>query len=406
MPEVGIDRWAGSWVTDLPEEDLVLGDFKVLDDFVYGKAGYPVVRPGWRPLDRNLSSGHIKYLDAFESNVGPVLMVYTDPTLQSGSTNVPSLWAWNGDGTLSAYETSGLDNAAPGLASVSSCSANTWWVFTYNSPGDNRLLYWDGALTHMEDAGDLVGTIRQVPNAPQATKVFYEGARIWVVTPDEPSTLYGSARDAITDWTVATNQAVRIPVNPGDGGKITSINSFGGDLWVFKDSARGGSVTQLAEGINGSGDIVFSQRTVSSTIGAVSDRVVIVLEDRDVIFGSRRALHSLVKTDQYGDVQSSPIDVEISSLWRQLSLPQKRRALMLDDWQNDRILMSYDSDNDGTNDRVLYLHYARYGPPRVIQLQEQRFPSFSRGTYGFDTGTVFTFGGNLNGAVVAARNVG
>jgi len=393
---VDVAVWNGSLASTIPDEKQVPSDLIKADGIVYGKDGFPETRPGWRLLGDGLSPGNIQHLDAFyPTPTTAVLMAYTYQPVGAAGSNDPRLWAWT---RQDAFETDGkgaVDVGAPSGGDMTSAVMNNLWFFTYNAPSDTRLLYYDGDVVITGNNTTPVGSVSTVPDAPAAKRVFFANNRLWVVSPDEPSTLRGSAPDAPLDWTIQANGSVRLPINAGDSGTISTIVSFGGTKLVFKDDPDGGSIHNLDEGIGSTGTIQFSRRTLTDAIGAVSHRSVVVVGDRQLFFASRKGIHTLTRTDKFGDVESSYIDFEVSDIWRSLSLAQQRRAMMLDDAKNDRILLSYDTDNDGFNDETVAIHYAR--------ASVRQYPSFSKLGFGFNAGTRLTMAGTINNDLVVGR---
>lgn len=397
MPDIDVEQWTGAWATSIPDEKLIPGDFRVLDNYVYGKDGFPTTRPGWRVLGSGLSTGTITHIAPFYPTPSSAyLMVYSDPP--SGATGgfKPTLWAWHKYDSFEALGKGAIDNPAPVGGKPSSASGQGRWFFTYNAPTDSRLLYFDGKVQVTGAAGTLVGGVRLVPNDPPAAKsVFFVDNRLWVVPPDELSTFYGSAPDDTFDWTVQSNGAVRFPITAGDGGTVSSIISFGGTKLIFKDDPDGGSIHRLDEGIGGTGNIQFQRSTLTRATGALSEQLVVVVGDTQVFFAGRKGISALARTDKFGDVESSFVDFEVSDIWRSLSIAQQRRAVMVDDSKNDTILLSYDTDNDGQNDSTFYINYARRTP--------RGYESFSRGDFGFNAATRFSIAGTVNNDVIVAR---
>lgn len=388
--------WRGALATTIPDEKLIFGDFKKLEGFVYGKDGFPVTRPGWRVLGNGLATGNIRHLASFYPTPDTAfLMVYTDPPVDATGGEKPTLWAWHRNDSFEALGRGAIDYPAPALGRPVSASAGGRWYFSYNSPSDHRLLFFDGNVTTKSGLNETIGDVKEVSDAPEVEKLFFVDNRLWVVVPNARSTLRSSAPDDATNWTVNTNEGVRLPITAGDGGTISSIVSYGGTKFVFKDDPDGGSIHRLNESINSSGDIEFSRQTFTDEIGAVSHQVVMAVADKFLLFASRYGIHTLERTDKFGDLDSTYVDFEVSDIWRRLSLRQQRNAILVDDAKNDQVLLSYDDDGDGFNDRVIFINYARLSP-------RQRF-SFSVDTWGFDAATLLSMASTINNDLVVGR---
>lgn len=397
MPVIETEDWPGSLATSLPDEKLGPTDLRKAQNIVYGKDGFPVTRPGWRVFGSGLATGTIKHIAPFyPTPTTAFLMVYTDPPPDATSGFNPTLWAWHRYDGFEALGYGAIDHPAPTGGEPSSASGGGKWFFTYNAPLDNRLLVFDGDLkTSGASLDTLVGSVDLVDEAPEAAHVFYVDNRLWVISPDERSTLRGSAPDDPFDWLIQTNGAVRFPITAGDGGTISAIVAFGGTKLIFKDDPQGGSIHRLDEGIGSTGNIQFQRSTFTNEVGALSERLIVPVGDRQLFFASREGIHELSRTDKFGDVESSFVDFEVSNTWRQLSVAQQRRAVMLNDAKNDTLLLSYDSDADGQNDQTFYINYARRSP--------RGYESFSIGDFGFNTGTAFTVAGTVNNDLIVAR---
>jgi hypothetical protein len=227
--------------------------------------------------------------------------------------------------------------------------------------------YWDGAMDSME----------RVKGTPPSVLVASHANRLWLVERGAPSTLRYSAPYDPLNWSNSQGSGY-IVVEPGDGNEISAlVPGFAGEMIVFKDGPSGGATYRL-QGVTES---TFSVVPLSSTLGAVSHATTSLVGDKDVMFCSRRGIHSLRRVFEHGDLESAYIDSEVSDRWRDVPLRRKKKAVAVDDYGHDLWWLSYDTDGDGLNDKTMVFNY-RYQTPRGN-------PKVSELDYGFQSAAVF-----------------
>lgn len=345
MAYVDVKAWQGSLVSALSQEATIPGDFTVLKNFIYDSAGFPVVRGGRRiwndavlhdPQDGGVLatiSGLYHFKKGWlTGRLGHWLICYAGRRLYKA----------DHDGHFDELFAGFEKDLEPSFATL-----RGWVVFATNSEKIEKPIAWNGATS----------TASVLKNCPDGSIVAAHAGRLWVVDRNEPSKLNFSAAFEPDGW---GDGAGWLYVNPGDGNSISAlVPSYGGEMIVFKDGPSGGATYRL-QGLTPDPQFGgFSVTPLSETIGAISQRSTCLIGDNDIYFGSRRGLHSLRRTFEHGDLESAFIDNEVSDIWRSLSLAQKKRAVGVDDFQNDTYWLFYDRDNDGLNDNGLLLNYRR-----------------------------------------------
>lgn len=355
MPDLTINRWNGSLVTSIDPEEAVPGDFAKLENFVFDKTGLPRVRGGrriWGSGSIGLSSSiealyHFKqghrqrqprdFVVALTNNA---LYVSEYPT---GSSPFHSIMPSD----FKSFEERLIG---------SFCTIRDWLIITTNSEIHRRPFYWTGT-----------GTIAELRGAPSATLCAKHASRLWLVDQDDPSTLHFSAPFAPNEWRVSSGAGF-LRIQPGDGNVISAlIPSFAGEMIIGKDGPTGGALYRLS----GTSALDFQLTPLSTTIGPINHRAATIVGDRDVFFCSRRGIHSLRRVEQFGDLESSAIDYDVSDIWRGLPDRAKERAVAVDDYVNDTWWLFYDTDSDDSNDRGLlfnYRHISSRGRPKISEV--------------------------------------
>ena len=350
MPELHIRKIPGSLVTTLPREDVVPGDFSDLENFVFDADGLPKVRGG----RKTWSEGVTIYTEY-------VLGLYHFESSWVSRRSKNWLIAYTDDGKIYKAEMDGtMDEIMDGYESDLSMSftalaGNAIWAG--RSRNYSRPYYWNGRMD--EPA--------KISSAPPANILTSHANRLWVVSQDEPSKICYSAPYEPTLWD-AGQGAGYIFVAPGDGNEISAIvPGFAGEMIIFKDGPSGGATYRL----QGSSESDFVLTPLSSTLGAVNHRCATLVGDKDIMFCSRRGIHSLRRVFEHGDLESAFIDAEVSNKWRDLPLRAKRKAVAVDDYPRDTWWLSYDDDGDNINDRCLlfnYRHQTSRGNPKISEM--------------------------------------
>ncbi len=360
MPMVNVRKIQGSYVSTVPIEDTVPGDFAKLENFIFDRDGLPVVRGGRKTWNTtNLTGSEDKYVRALFHYRRSWVSQKPRDFLIAYAKN--SLYRSDMDGTLTSLGITWEDRPVLSFAVVAGRL-----VVASNSNKAPRPYYWDGA---MDEAERLRG-------APAGHIVAGHANRLWIVDRGNPSTIHYSAPYDPSVWDTSRG-AGYITIAPGDGNEISAlVAGFAGEMIVFKDGPGGGSTYRL-QGVT---EASFAVTPLSTTLGAVSHRCANMIGDKDIMFCSRRGIHSLRRVFEHGDLESAYVDSEISDEWRDLPIRRKKRAVAVDDYGHDSWWLSYDTDGDLINDETLIFNY-RHSTPRGN-------PKVSKVTYGFQSAAV------------------
>ncbi len=383
MPQIRVRRWSGSLVTALDPEQVSPEDFSVLSNFVFDQDGLPVVRGARRVWGAQTGAGEeIRGIYHFKQGwVGKTprdfILVYAGTKIYAAEFPLTS-------GTWTTIHTGLESGLTPTWTTI-----RGWVVFASNSESQRKPLWWSGT-----------GVMKELINAPDATIVATHAGRLWVVDQNDPSKLTYSEPFAPNYWRVTLGSGT-FYISPGDGNVISAlIPGFAGEMIIGKDGPSGGSIYRL----QGLSEPQFAISPLSTTIGMISPNSASMVGDRDVFFGSRRGIHSLRRVQQFGDLESANIDVEIRDIWRSLNDEQKRRVVVVDDYAHDTWWLFYDEDGDLVNDKAILFSYANknarnnmlissvsYGATAAAMVLEER-SGINVIMTGFTDGRVFTEG--------------
>lgn len=135
--------------------------------------------------------------------------------------------------------------------------------------------------------------------------------RLWLVSADEPNTVYGSSLGNPENWTVdGADDAVIIDVGKNDGDKITGIYAFRGSLYVFKRTK-----IYVISALNGAIPTDVGNLYVdiyATNIGCVSPYSIQAVLD-DVLFLSDSGVASLVSAP-LGELKTAIISQRVKEI--------------------------------------------------------------------------------------------
>lgn len=194
------------------------------------------------------------------------------------------------------------------------------------------------------------------------------------------SRLHYSAVDDAEDWTTANNAGF-IDINPEDGDEITGITSISAGLLVFKRQS-----THLITGVDPE---TFSRLEISTSIGAVSGRSIVPVEEF-AIFLSDNGVYSAGKNGIA--LMSTNINDQL------VALPEAAKTAAAGGRLRNQYWLCYDSDADGENDSAyildyvhgLIFHYTNINATVFVLQEDQTFLSGASDTEKVrqhDTGT-------------------
>lgn len=336
MAQMRVRRWSGGLVTALDPEQTSPGDFAILRNFVFDQDGLPITR-GARRVWGDQIGADLTIRGIYHFKQGWVGKLPKDYILVYAGTKI-----FSAEFPLTAGAWTEIYDGLEEDLTPTWATLRGWAIFASNSESQRKPLFWSG-----------VGEMMELENAPDCTMVATHAGRLWAVDQSNPSALNFSEPFAPNFWRV-TQGAGTFFVSPGDGNVISAlVPGFAGEMIIGKDGPSGGSIYRLS----GLSADQFTISPLSTTIGIVSPYSVSMVGDRDIFFGSRRGLHSMRRVQEYGDLESANIDVEIRDIWRSLTNEQKRRAVVADDYPHDTWYVFYDSDGDLVNDSAILLNY-------------------------------------------------
>ena len=368
-PVVDIRKMAGSLAPTMAPEDLIPGDFVDMTNWIYDSDGLPMVRGGRRVWNAAASAmgtpatGAVSCLYHFKkSQIQRSLQNWLIGSFEG------NVYAAAADGKFGAILTGALlGDDRPSFASL---QGNL--VMACESPQVTKLYKWTGT-----------GSMEAIEGSSPSSILATYANRMWAVDRDDQSLLKFSALLWVDAWgqdPLDPNQSGGwLYVNPGDGNRISALSAgFAGELLIFKDGPGGGAIYRL-QGLNPD---EFSVTCMSSTIGCLAPWLCTQVGDREVYFCSRRGIHSLGKVLQYGDLEASFIDREMSSQWRGMSTAAKRQAVAVDDIKNGVWWLFLNSKGgELENDEGWLFHYRRPSPRRT--------PSISKVDFGANAACMF-----------------
>lgn len=182
--------------------------------------------------------------------------------------------------------------------------------------GDNPIKF-DGAT-----AAALAGS------PPNAKYIEVWNERLWLVSADDPNTVYGSSLGNPENWVVdGADDAVILDVGKNDGDKITGIYAFRGVLYVFKRT----KIYKIAA-LNGSIPTDVGNLYVdiyASNIGCVSPYSIQAVLD-DVLFLSDSGVASLVSAP-LGELKTAIVSQKVKELKQLKKTSQEISSLVIEE---------------------------------------------------------------------------
>ena len=170
-------------------------------------------------------------------------------------------------------------------------------------------------------------TAAQLPNAPKAKYLEIWNERLWLVSAENPNTIYGSGLGNPSDWTVdGADDAVILDVGKNDGDKITGIYAFRGSLYVFKRTK-----IYIISALNGSIPTDVGNLFVdiyATNIGCISPYSIQAVLD-DVLFLSDSGVASLVSAP-LGELKTALVSQKVKELKSILKTSQEVPSLVIE----------------------------------------------------------------------------
>jgi hypothetical protein len=150
-------------------------------------------------------------------------------------------------------------------------------------------------------------------NAPDASVGVEHLGRLFTDDKEDPDKLHFSSTFDETEWQgIGDSGAMFVSGSDGDAEGITALfPSFKGRLIVNKGNRSFQIIGDAPE--------TFEVVPLSSGIGAISHQSAVAFEMDDIYFFSRRGVHSIVATDQFGDFSGKYISKAIQPTFKEWS---------------------------------------------------------------------------------------
>lgn len=209
-----------------------------------------------------------------------------------GVTSGKEVYSYTSSGTRSADLFAGTAWASD-ITIATQTTFNNLDIIGVDGAG-NVLKKWSGT----GNIADLGGT------PPEASMTCEHIGRLWANDKTRVDRIHYSETGDPEIWN-GTGDSGGFDVRSGDGDSagITAIIPFKGDLIVFKR-------TKIYR-IIGDAPETFEVVKISDSIGCVGPNAVADVDGNDIIFVSDRGVHSLVATDQFGDLSQTFVSLNI-----------------------------------------------------------------------------------------------
>lgn len=169
----------------------------------------------------------------------------------------------------------------------------------------NNIMYWNGTNSKALDLSTHPSYLAGDPRPPSASVLRPHLGRMWANDKSNKDRIHWSGTFNQCKWQGAGDSgAMDIGVGDGDPiGIVAIFPTFKGELFVAKSS-------KLYR-ISGYSPETFTVQLVSDSVGAESHNGVTSVDTEDVYWVSRRGIHSLNTTVNFGDFESKFISYKI-----------------------------------------------------------------------------------------------
>lgn len=170
---------------------------------------------------------------------------------------------------------------------------NNRWICCFSGIDNYPVMY-------RPESSSLYQTL---PNAPDCSIITEYLSRLWVNDKTDPHRLHYSETGSFSTWKGAGDSAA-IDISPGDGDPegIVAIYQFKSTFFVHKKTKTYRIFNNTPES--------FQVRPVNSSLGAESSYTAPIDND-DVMFVSRKGIHTIAATDQFGDTTNTYLSGKI-----------------------------------------------------------------------------------------------
>lgn len=253
-------------------------------------------------------------------------------------------------GSLSPISTSGLSITAPLTGCSFAVLGNKLLIaLEGGTTSQNKPVIWSGSgnITHPNNL-DYAGTNVNATNAfPNLKYLQVHQSRVWGIVKSTPDQLVYSDINNLESWQGEADSGAILPESGDDDySGITAIfPPFKGTL-LF---AKGNKLYRV------DGELPFSTvNKISDGVGCVSHNSAVAIDQDDVVFISRKGIHSLSATGDYGDFAGAYLSSNIQSSFNslELSIISKSTAQYIPSLNS--ILFCVPEDGE-SNNNVIYL---------------------------------------------------
>lgn len=190
-----------------------------------------------------------------------------------------------------------------------------------------------GLLSGHEDSPPSFSTVHDF-------RLWYGGR------PADPHTVFYSAINSLENYSLASGGG-SIRINDGDGdprGVIGLSRAFRGDIYAFKFNG----VYRITGNPYG-----YQLQTVTDSVGCVHHNTI-VSTPNDVYFVSSNAVHSLINTERYGDVEEYTLSFPIYDFFQNdVNWSAAKTMSAIYDKETNCYLLSYPGAGSATPNKVL-----------------------------------------------------
>lgn len=230
--------------------------------------------------------------------------------------------------------------------------------------GDNILNKWVLGDTAMAAVSNTWDGNNQSESPPKASIIESAKNRLWAVDPRYPRKLMFSGLRDGEAWSLT--QASLDEDDPGFlfmqdlpwGEGITAVKELHGNRYVFSQNAIM-EVSGDTPGVGGlSADINiprFRTRKVVDGVGAVANRAVASI-GTDLIFLSRKGVHSLLATEKFGDVDEKYLSWPIQDIFATFNEDLLERAQAVNYRRKNWYVVNVSRGTDGSKLKTLLIY--------------------------------------------------
>lgn len=185
--------------------------------------------------------------------------------------------------------------------------------------------------------------------APDCTFLIEHLGRLWTDDKTDKDLIHYSSIGNPEEW-LGNGDSGALPISPGDGdpkGVVSIFPSLKGNIFV----AKGGKLYRVA-GFNPED---FQVIPVTGGVGCEAHKSAASVDSEDVLWISKRGVHSLATTDQYGDFSASFLSSKIQPTfneWPQAAL-SKTSAIYIPEINS--VAMAVINEDSVTTPNQLYL---------------------------------------------------